>query len=89
MILFTGEVTLSLYGAVIFALGFIQDDPHPFSRGKEGGPDVGHCATLPLPNHLHQGAHFDGPPAPVWAHPAAATAGGLGGMRKENTDLGC
>lgn len=85
MVLFTGEVAFALHGAIILALGLTQDDSHPFPRGKERGPDVGHCAALLLPYHLHQGAHFDGPPAPIWAHPAAATAGGL--EWQKNTDL--
>lgn len=70
MILLAGEVALALHGAVVLALGLIQDDSHPFPRGKEGVADVGHRATLPLADHLHQGAYFDGPAAPVGAHPA-------------------
>lgn len=65
MILLAGEVALSLHGAVVLALGLVQDDSHPFSGGKERVADVGHRAALPLPDHLHQRAHFDGPPAPV------------------------
>lgn len=79
MMLLAGEVALALHGAVVLALGLIQNDSHPFPRGKEGVADVGHRAALPLADHLHQGAYFDGPAAPVWAHPAAAAAGGLGG----------
>lgn len=78
-ILLAGEIALSLHGAVVLALGLVQDDSHPFPGSKERVADVGHRAALPLPDHLHQGAHFDGPPAPVWAHPAAAAAGGLSG----------
>lgn len=85
MVLFAGEVAFALHRAIILALGLAQDDSHPFPWGEKCGPDVGHCAALLLPYHLHQGAHFDGPPAPIWAHPAAATAGGLEGQK--NTDL--
>lgn len=83
VILLAGEVSLALDRAVVLALGFVQDDAHPLSRGEERGSDVGHRAALPFANHLHQGAHFDGPPASIWAHPAAATAGGLSGTRKK------
>lgn len=76
-VLLAGEVALALHGAVVLARGLVQDDPHPFPRGEERVADVGHGAALPLPDHLHQGAHSDGPPAAVRAHPAAATAGGL------------
>lgn len=65
MMLLTGEVTLALHGAVVLALGLVQNDSHPFPRGKEGVADVGHRAALPLADHLHQGAHFDGPGAAV------------------------
>lgn len=81
MALLAGEVALALHGAVVLALGLIQNDPHPFPRGKEGVADVGHRAALPLADHLHRGADFDGPAAPVGAHPAAAAAGGLWGGR--------
>lgn len=76
-ILLAGEVALALHGAVVLALGLVQDDPHPFPGGEERVADVGHRAALPLADHLHRGAHFDGPPAAVRAHPAAAAAGGL------------
>lgn len=73
-ILITGEVALALHCAIVLAFGFIQNDSHPFPGGKKCGTNVGHCAALPLPNHFHQGAHFDGTPSSVRAHPAAATA---------------
>lgn len=79
MILLAGEVALALHAAVVLALGLIQNDSHPFARCKEGVADVGHRPALALADHLHQGAYFDGPAAPVWAHPAAA--GGLRGDR--------
>lgn len=75
-ILLAGEVALALHGAVVLALGLIQDDSHPFPRGKEGVADVGHGAALPLADHLHQGAYFDGPAAPVRAHPAGLRGDG-------------
>lgn len=75
-ILLAGEVALALHGAVVLALGLIQDDSHPFPRGKEGVADVGHRAALALADHLHQGAYFDGPAAPVGAHPAAGALRG-------------
>lgn len=87
MILLTGEVALALHRAVVLAFGLVQDDAHPLPRGKERGADVGHRAALPFPDHLHQRTRFDGPPAPVRAHPAAATAGGLNGTRKRKTSL--
>lgn len=65
MIILAGEVALALHGTIVLALGLVQDDSHPFSRGEERVADVGHRAALPLPNHLHQRAHFDGPAAPV------------------------
>ncbi len=89
MILLAGEVALALHGAVVLALGLVQDDSHPFSGGKERVADVGHRAALPLPDHLHQGAHFDGPPAPVRAHPAAAAAVGLGGTKHTHSRSLC
>lgn len=79
VILLAGEVAFALHGAIVLALGLVQDDSHPFPGGEQCVADVGHRAALPLPDHLHQGAHFDGPPSPVRAHPAAAAAGGLGG----------
>ena len=86
MILLAGEIALALHRAIILALGLVQDDAHPLPGGEERVADVRHRATLPLPDHLHQGAHFDGPPAPVRAHPAAAAAGCLGGTRKKKTE---
>lgn len=88
-ILFAGEVALALHRSIILAFGLVQNDSHPFPWGKERGANVGHCATLLLPYHLHQGAHFDGPATPIWAHPAAATAGGLGETekQKDKTDI--
>lgn len=85
MILLAGEVALALHRAVVLALGLVQDHAHPLPGGEERVADVGHRAALPLPDHLHQGAHLDGPPAAVRAHPAAAAAGGLGkgGFKKE------
>lgn len=71
MILLAGEVVPSLHRAVVLSLGLVQNDSHPFPGRKEGVPDVGHRAALPLANHLHQGVDFDGPAAPVGAHPAA------------------
>lgn len=85
MILLTGEVALALHGAVVLPFGLVQDDSHPLSWGKQRVPNVGDGALLTFPDHLHQGAHFDGPPAPIWAHPAAAAAGGL----REQEKSGC
>lgn len=65
MIILAGEVALALHGTVVLALGLIQDDSYPFSRGEERVADVGDRAALALANHLHQGTHFDRPPAPV------------------------
>lgn len=65
MILLTGEVALALHGAIVLALSLVQDDPHPLPGGEERVADVGHRATLPLPDHLHQGTDLDRPPAPV------------------------
>lgn len=65
MILLAGEVALALHGAIVLALSLIQDDPHPLPGGEERVADVGHSPTLPLPDHLHQGAHLDGPAAPI------------------------
>lgn len=79
MVLLAGEVALPLHGAVVLALGLVQDDSHPLPGGKEGVSDVGHRAALALADHLHQGADLDRPAAPVGAHPAAAAAGALGG----------
>lgn len=83
-ILLAGEVALALHGAVVLALGLVQNDSHPFPGGEEGVADVGHRAALPLADHLHQGAHLDGPAAPVRAHPAAAAAGGLEGRGRSS-----
>lgn len=87
MILFAGKVALALHRAVVLALGLVQDDSHPFSRGEECGADVCHRAALPLPDHFHQGAHFDGPAAPVRAHPAAAAASGLWRDEEKQTEI--
>lgn len=87
MILLAGEVAFPLHRAVVLALALVQDDAHPLPGGEEGVADVGHRAPLPLPDHLHQGAHLDGTPAPVRAHPAAAAAGGLGGGDKQTQTL--
>lgn len=82
MVLLAGEVALPLHGAVVLALGLVQDDSHPLPGGKEGVSDVGHRAALALADHLHQGADLDRPAAPVGAHPAAAAAGALGGEER-------
>lgn len=81
MILLAGEVALALHGAVVFALGLVQDDSYPLP-GREGrGADEGDRAALSFPNHLHHGAHLHRPAAPVRTHPAAATAGRLEGEK--------
>lgn len=56
MILLAGEVALPLHRSVVLAFRLVQDDPHPFARGKEGGANVGYSASLSLTGHLHYGA---------------------------------
>lgn len=53
MVFLTGEVALALHGAIVLALGLIQNDTHPFPRGKEGGTHVCNSPTLTLSYHLH------------------------------------
>lgn len=56
VVLLAGEVALPLHGAIVLPFGLVEDDAHPLPRGEEGGADVGHGATLALPDHLHHGA---------------------------------
>lgn len=60
MILLTGEIALPLHRAVVLAFRLVQDDAHPFTRGKEGGADVGHRPPLTLSCHLDYGADLKG-----------------------------
>lgn len=88
VVLLAGEVTLALHRAVVLAFGLVQDHAHPLPGGEERVSNVGHRAALPLPDHLHQGAHLHGSAAAaaaVGAHPAAAAAGRLRG-RDRRTD---
>lgn len=59
MILLTGEVAFPLHGAIVLALGLIQYDTHPFSRGEEGGANVGNSSTLTLACHLYYRANLE------------------------------
>jgi len=56
VVLLAGEVAFTLHRAVVLALGLVQDDAHPFSRGEEGGAHVGYGAPLALTDDLHHGA---------------------------------
>lgn len=57
-IFLTGEVAFPLHGAIVLAFGLIQNDAHPFPRGKECGANVGYCAPLALPYYLHYRANL-------------------------------
>lgn len=59
VILLAGEVAFSLHRSIVLAFRLIQDDPHPFARGKEGGADVGYGSSLTLTGHLHYGADLE------------------------------
>ena len=59
VVLLAGEVAFALHGAVVLALGLVQDDAHPFPRGEEGGAHVGYSATLALPDDPHHGADLE------------------------------
>lgn len=58
MILLTGEVAFPLHRAIVLAFGLIQNDTHPFPRGKESGADIGDSAPLAFPYHLHYSANL-------------------------------
>lgn len=57
-IFLTREVAFPLHGAIVLAFGLVQNDAHPFPRGKESGANVGYCAPLALPYYLHYRANL-------------------------------
>lgn len=77
MILLAGEVPFSLHRSIVLSFRLVQNDAHPFPRGKESGADVRHRPTLTLTDDLHQRAHLNRLPPTVRTHPADHTAGQL------------
>ena len=58
MFVWTGEVCLSLDGAVVLALGLLQDDADPLSGRELGEADEGHFALEALVFHRDLLANF-------------------------------
>lgn len=60
MLLLAGEVGFALDGAVVLALGLLEDDANPFSGGKLCHADKGHLTYQVLLFDLDPLAEFDG-----------------------------
>lgn len=59
MVFLTGKVAFPLDSSVVLAFGLIKYDTNPFSRGKEGGANVGNSATLAFTSHLYYRANLE------------------------------